>query len=622
MTRGSSIRLYCSALAVGVLLTTALGQTSATAGKVKVRELTIEQQNAAGVLDSLTDQAKSVSDTAMRIRVEARLADALWEHDRERSKRLFRHAFAEIDDLNESLIDPTAAPVGARSELYVELFASLYRTDPEFANEMARGLDDDPDLFDGDGLPFENLSDRSATLLKVATSVAPRNPTLAAELGRQSLQMGVPMEFGALLDALSESAPPVADTLAGDAIQTALQYGSSPIDLWGVGSFLFPELENGPSSVASGGGAADTKRRFLEAAYAVTGRYVSTLSDHTIAPAPGDAVDPASVFTGQGLMVSYSLARQIAPLFDAYDPERSAAFRVLVGQIEGSAPSDVRDRVRPPSSSVESPDDLASRAAESGDASVRVSLYARAAFVAMQRDGYAAAKGYVSKIDDDDARARVLGPLAREAVSIAIRDKRYDDARVAASDIPNLDDRAASYCDIARALASEQRKPAALDLLDDAVSLVTKEGAVITEAKARGLVRIANAYAPLDPLRGFDVVSTAVASVNKSLGLVDSATKDRNPGTMYRLSAYDLSAALEALAQDDYFRALSLAQSIDNRPLSILGQLAVVRGALRPAMVPLVERRAAPTKKAAAPKAGATKTPPAKTRRLPKQPAQ
>jgi hypothetical protein len=400
----------------------------------------------------------------------------------------------------------------------------------------------------------------------------------------------VPVEFSSLLVALSSADPKMADALADEASRAALQSARSPLETWGVAAYLFPDLrvdDMGPDAgVAS---SPDLKRRFLEAAYAVTGRYVAALADHAVAasPDPTAPVDPASVYTGQGLMMSYALVRQLAPMFDAYDPERATAFRVLVGQIEGSAPADVRDRLAMSDVTAESPNAIAARAAEATDPKVQAELYARAAAVAMRRDGYDAAKGYVAKIEDPGVRARVLAPLAREAAAAAAQERHYDDARRIAGDIADLDERAAVYCELARSLVAANKRPEALDLLDDAQRILVKEGAVMTETKARALVRVANLYAAIDALRGFDVMRTAVDAVNKGLALpADTSKSGRNPALLFRLSEFDASQGLEELARTDYFRALSLAQGIEARPLSILAQIGVVRGAMRPVPVP------------------------------------
>jgi len=177
----------------------------------------------------------------------------------------------------------------------------------------------------------------------------------------------------------------------------------------------------------------------------------------------------------------------------------------------------------------------------------------------------------------------VLAPLAHEAAADAARERRYDDARRIAGDIADLDERAAVYCDLARSLVADNKRMPALDLLDDAQRILVKEGAVMTETKARALVRVANLYAAIDALRGFDVMRTAVDAVNKGLSLpAEPATSGRNPALLFRLSEFDASQGLEELARTDYFRALALAQGIEARPLSILAQIGVVRGAMRP----------------------------------------
>src|SRR4051812_35004513 len=62
--------------------------------------LTIYQQRALGMLDQLFETSKDFSDDKVRIQVQARIADALWEHDEARARQQFEDAFRGIDAIS------------------------------------------------------------------------------------------------------------------------------------------------------------------------------------------------------------------------------------------------------------------------------------------------------------------------------------------------------------------------------------------------------------------------------------------------------------------------------------------------------------------------------------------
>ena len=77
----------------------------------------------------------------------------------------------------------------------------------------------------------------------------------------------------------------------------------------------------------------------------------------------------------------------------------------------------------------------------------------------------------------------------------------------------------------------------------------------------------------------------------------EGTSGESGPALGYRmqLGRYDGSPGLEELSKTDYFRALSIAQAYDDRPLSILAQLAVVRGVMgQPPAPKQADRRAKP----------------------------
>ncbi len=117
--------------------------------------------------------------------------------------------------------------------------------------------------------------------------------------------------------------------------------------------------------------------------------------------------EPWSIYTGEGLAVNYEIAEQIAPLFDAVDPERSGAFRGLTAQIANAMPVELRTSIGTslPKSSLETAESVAAKAEAVTDARSREDLFGRAATLAADRGDVDLAKSYAARIDDPSRRS-------------------------------------------------------------------------------------------------------------------------------------------------------------------------------------------------------------------------
>ncbi len=558
-----------------------------------LRELTAEQVDALAVLDALIVQARSIDDEATRIRVESRIAEVLFERDPERARKLYRRLFDDIEGLNESAVDDSVAPVGARLTLRVELLATLYGVDPVLAAQLSSTLDEDPENYDGGGMPFENQSDMSATMLRVAQSLVSTDPELAASLARQGIKDGVPVEFAILLPALGNVNRPAADQLATDAVRIAGAGGSSLVDVAGALPYVFPELEsNEPRPLGASTRSNDLRSALLIAALNVAGRYANGLNAR-LGGGSQDAVEPWSIYGGEGLAVNYQLAEQMAPLFDSVEPDRSGAFRGLTAQIANAMPVEVRSSMGTsvPKSSVESAESVAAKAETITNVQIRDEFYGRAATLAADRGDVDLAKSYAARIADAGRMSSVRTTIALQAIRKALAERRYDDARKLSREIADVRERASAYTQVAFEMAAIGKRAMAADCLEEAQVAIVKEEAVMTRDKAEALVRVANACAALDPARAFEMMRTAVDAVNTGLrrfesqGAAPQAASQlqmrQNPGRVFQIAALDPSSGLELLARVDYFRAMGLAQRFEAKALAVLAQLGVVRGVLR-----------------------------------------
>ena len=142
--------------------------------------------------------------------------------------------------------------------------------------------------------------------------------------------------------------------------------------------------------------------------------------------------------------------------------------------------------------------------------------------------------------------------------------------------MPSLAQRAAVFDQILRALEKRKDISRALEILTEAEKTFEKADDGLD--KTRAMLIVAGAAARIDPLRGFDILSSAIVDLNRAH--LDNkshrapAPSDLNSETLY------LDQVFAMLARADFDRALQLAQSIDKEELCILAQLAICRGLL------------------------------------------
>ena len=96
--------------------------------------------------------------------------------------------------------------------------------------------------------------------------------------------------------------------------------------------------------------------------------------------------------------------------------------------------------------------------------------------------------------------------------------------------------------------------------------------------KARAMLILAGAAARTDRLRGFDILSSAIAAINHA----DPDNRSHRATQEGDLDPETLSfdQVFTMLARTDFDRVVQLAQSIDKKEFSVLAQLAICRGVL------------------------------------------
>jgi len=315
-----------------------------------------------------------------------------------------------------------------------------------------------------------------------------------------------------------------------------------------------------------------------------------------IKPEPVDDPSDAPLLAEFG--PQYQLRRGVVELIAHHDAEWARKLGDQTG-IELSTESDSsqpepaaagQSGIRPPSTTPGSPglplkpflasrsvrpanvQDLLSQADTARSPAEKDGLYARAAVQALVENDFEWALSIAGKISPSPSRASIEAMARQRAAVAALSKEDFVEADRYARDLPNLMQRANVFDQLLRALEKRKDIGRAAEVLAEAEQSLGK--AEDGPAKARALLIIAGAAARLDPLRGFEILRSAVTAINHADLDEKSHEKSHDGYTP------NFAQVLPLLVHADFDRVLQLVQSIERKEFSVLAQMALCRALL------------------------------------------
>ncbi|HEX5736163.1 MAG TPA: hypothetical protein VF131_25265 [Blastocatellia bacterium] len=493
------------------------------------------------LLAQLADQARLSDDLAFAVRAQSQAATLLWPHDRERSRAIFRQAFQSL--ARETL---TASE---RRQLREELLNRIASRDTELAEELARAA-----AYTSESSKETARSDaeRRELLISVALQIVERDPYRAMALGQLSLGGASPaareetalisQNFARLLVLMRGVDASLSDLLFASAVVRLERAQSIELnDIHTLGSYLVSSV----NSSAKDSLARPVIERFLNIAF----KQIMLYRDSRERAGPDE---PAAI---------YFITRQLTDLFARYMPDRRIKVQRKIDEMNEPG---ALDRTSDLSlTQPTSPADIAGDARASSNETERDSLYARAALAWLAKGEINEARSAARSISNRETRDRVLAQIARRQTS----EGRIDDAVAVALDIEDDTARVGALVKLAGAALASRDRVRAIELLDEAEAEAIKAQPSI--ARAQSLLTIVSTFSTLDTVRAFEVMQTAIKSIND----IPAPTS----AEQFNLS---FESTLAVLAQTDFDRALLLAQQLTIKDASLIAQLAVCRGGL------------------------------------------
>lgn len=570
---------------------------------------------AVSLLSSLSDEAKSFRDLAQRARVQARIADELWEVDQETARALFKRAWDSAEAADEENSRRSEEEV---RKMLAARGSTASRQRPNLRREVLRiAARRDRDLGEGFLLKLEEARKQEVEKApnannQPATRINPDDPPQAMaqrlSLARQLLEDGdIPRAlqfadpalypintFGMnILDMLHEKDAAAADqrymALLGRAITDPLSDANS-ISL--LSSYVFmPFLyitvrPDGNSHTRQWRGNTAPPSNIPPA---VRDAFFRTAAAVLLGPTPEPDL------SSSGRQGTYVVIARMLQLFEKHGHAQAPALRARMAMLVNEVPERMRQDdnplltrgIVPENQNKDGVQETLDRLRNAKTSDERDRIYFQAARAAT-RDGYEKALELADKIEDSDLRQQLRAYLAFDAMRSAIRAKKPDDAlRLAgAAELTNVQ-RAWGLAEAGGLLATIDVNRAA-----EALDLAAAEARRIDQGspdRARTLVAVVTQLQKVDSARAWSMMSEVIKAANSVSefsgedGELTMRVTFKDGGAMtnnFTVESFDLPGLFTALAREDFNRAADLPKGFTGESPRAVALLAVARTAL------------------------------------------
>jgi hypothetical protein len=542
------------------------------------------QRDAVKRLNLLENHSKEIADPAARVRVQARIADALWHRDEGQARRLFTKAFDDaitIQDPGSSEPYNNLSCGKVRSEILIY----ISQRDPRFAAQLVRRGQADAGCSFGPRERATSEDGRSVMLVQIASSILAKDPIEAARLGRESLSGGIVSQLPELCRNLQEVNSSLGNELMDAAIEHIRLREINGLELVSLGREIFGEPSmKGGKAILNLEKKVDAllARRLLNASLSALTRVVEKLEANQLNSAAEFSAFTPFAPTEEIAASFYTALTELLPAFDRYDAEEAAAARSLLERLAARMDVVARNHMYVFYDNGDTPEGLMAEAEATKDERTKTELYELAAILADGKESFDRVMEIVGRIPDADKRTDMHDSVLRNQVFRLLDEKKSAEARQLMGRLIKPEMQVDVLTTMARRSAGSGDAADALGLLDEATDLLLgiRDGQRLRHAKM--LMGIARMVAKLDAERGFKAFKAAINLINaKAFIPNDAEVQSRYARGIYPTNSLSLFGGdlreFEVLSRADYFQALKLAQAFDDKALGLVAELAVIR---------------------------------------------
>ena len=579
------------------------------------------EKNAYRLLDQVIDEAQSLRVAENRVRIQIVAGDLIWKNNQGRARSLFAMAAEGVAELNRAPQNTNNRRNGQQNNnlrafrLRQDLVLAAARHDAQLAYQLlasTKPLVQTPVVTDPRGPRFQPAALTADDSLEqtLLGRIASLDPKLAAQNAEQLMDKGqFPRTMSEVINQLHKQDPEAATKLADKTVkklQTANLLTNAE-----AGMLVQSLLATGPRLPEN---AAGTAPSFGRPAVLEHGAYVELLGTvvdlalKSIPQMPARRPAQPGVRSGvtnvgpnaspqqptQAQMEQNGARRFLAslqtalPMIDHYLPAKSTLVRQKLA--EAGMPTNPPMNVQFPALQGNPTSDALIQAAATAPPQMQPRLYQQAAYKALEEGNSDRARQIATDHLSDKPRELLMQQVNFREMARNGDGTRLDEIRQMIARQQTDDEKINTIVQIAQEAEKVNPKLAA-QLLEDAKQLTSRRATSYDHFGQQ--LRVAHAFATIDPARSFEVLDPGISQLNELLaaavvlnGFEINVFRD---GEMILQGENGLSSmitrfgqALAVLARSDFERSETLAGRFQFAEPRIMARLAIVQGVLDP----------------------------------------
>lgn len=550
----------------------------------------VDQQDAIDLLKTTARSLKSESDKIAAGKLQARIADTLWTFDEPFARETFRSAFESIsqavaDDLPK---EKQAGFIKRQATAVKEVLQRFGTHDSKQATEWLKAFENERA-----GKSSEKVNSlRPDLLMQIAAQLALTDSEQAMRLGLLALAGDrIPEGFGSLLFSLSRNRRDLSDDLFRAAVATLRRNNYVyDIAILILANYLFtPDGEL--QSTAKLTDAQLLADYYVDAAWKQSGGDGTPVSSSS-----------ASFYN--------QLELRALTIVSRYAPSRLPELRGQMTRIASGLNAEQRQRtdmlrgIQRDESTLASRnnysvDEQVERAEKEKNPQVRDALFLSIANRLMREDEQRALT-IAKKIQDEKMRASTEDDIYLVKIQSQLRSlETIAEARKISSQFNNQVFRAKILVQLAASVLSRYKDQSqAIELLSEALTALTKADDIPDKMLAQ--LQVAELFAKFDTIRGFEVLGTALATMNRLQAAKEASPSATTKPPLLRImnltvvNGVEMTAGnnatidaidfreVQSLAAQDYMQARLLASKLEQPSQRANYLIAVAATVLKP----------------------------------------
>ena len=492
------------------------------------------ERKAINLLEQIVTEAQALKLPENRIRVHVAAADMLWDRSQARARGLFADAGALLGQMSLDADRTDREEIQTLNQLRQDLVLTSARHDAELAYQLLRSTQPQtPATNAGNGRRFGPDPQTNLEQNLLAT-IAGTDPKVAYQKAAESLDKGeYPTALNRVLaqlqtkdqEAFKKLSDKTLNRLGADNLVASGEAASLALNLLRPG----PRVTGTSTAASTDANKATSTQVLSESAFhdLMDNAITASLSVTSLGPVnnsgrggggrglmraaqPNQQTPPDDAQTRQNnaRILLFGL-QSLLPQIDQYVPERAQAVRQKLTDLGvGNNP------MMNFGGRLSSTSDSLLTAASTAPPQMQSRLYQQAAQKAVDEGNTDRAMQIANDHLDETGRNSIMQAVDFKRLATTVSPEKLDEIKQKLARLPSDSDRVKYLIDLSTATQKDNPK-LALRFLDDARNLVNKRASNYKEFEDQ--LKVANAFASLDPKRSFDVLEPGIAQLNELL---------------------------------------------------------------------------------------------------------